>query len=319
MKDAPFDRDASAPLGAAQEVAPGVRRVIAPNPSPMTFTGTASYLVGRRRVALIDPGPEDAAHSAALLEAVGPDAEVAAILVTHGHRDHSAGAAALKAATGAPVLGFGAGAVGMSARMRALAASGATLGGGEGADPVYAPDAVLADGEIVESPEWRLRALHMPGHRGDHLCFALEGTGTLFSGDLVMAWSTTLVSPPDGDITDFLASLARLRARAETLYLPGHGPALRDPHRMIDWQIAHRAERRGQILAALASGSATPRALTEAIYADIDRALWPAAERNVLAHLLGLMDEGLVGADGPPGPRSAYALVGGSTPLTSSG
>ncbi len=305
----PFDRDARVRHGAVETVARGVRRVVAANPSPMTFTGTASYLLGARDVALIDPGPDDPAHRAALLRAIGPSARLRVILVTHSHRDHSAGAAALAQETGAEVLGFGPHGAGLSAQMQALRDSGAQLGGGEGADADFAPDRSLEDGEEIAASEWRLTALHTPGHLSNHLAFALEGEGALFTGDVVMGWSTTLISPPEGDMVAFMATLARLRGRDDRLYLPGHGPAVRDPQAMLDWQLAHRRARKGQILEALAQAPATPRALTERIYADIDPKLWAAAERNVLAHLLGLVAEGRVRADGPPGPRSAYALA----------
>ena len=305
----PFDREARVRHGVAETVAPGVRRVVAANPSPMTFTGTASYLLGGRDVALIDPGPDDPAHRAALLRAIGPRGRLRAILVTHSHRDHSAGAAALAQETGAEVLGFGPHGAGLSAQMQALREGGAELGGGEGADADFAPDRLLEDGAEIASPEWRLTALHTPGHLSNHLAFALEGEGALFTGDVVMGWSTTLISPPEGDMAAFMATLARLRGRDDRLYLPGHGPAVRDPQAMLDWQLAHRRARTGQIIEALAQAPATPRALTERIYADIDPKLWTAAERNVLAHLLGLVVEGRVRADGPPGPRSAYALA----------
>ncbi len=308
MADDPFDRDPAVRHGVPEPVAPGVRRVVAPNPSPMTFTGTASYLVGADALALVDPGPDDPAHRAALLAAAG-GARIAAILVTHTHRDHSAGAAALAAATGAPVMAFGRHGDGMSPAMAALAAEG-RLGGGEGGDAGFAPDRRLADGETVAGGDWRLTALHTPGHVSTHLCFALDGTGVLFTGDAVMGWATTMVSPPDGDMADFLATLDRLRARGDRLYLPGHGPPVRDPAAMLDWQRAHRAARTDQIVAALRDGPARAAELVPRLYAGVDRALWPAAARSVLAHLVALAQAGEATAEGGLSAEARFRLTG---------
>jgi hydroxyacylglutathione hydrolase len=300
----PFDRDASARYAEAEAVAPGVRRVLAPNPSAMTFTGTASYVVGPGPVAVIDPGPDDPAHRAALLRALA-GATVEAILVTHSHRDHSAGAAALAAATGAPVLAFGPHGAGATERP---GTSG--IGGGEGADRGFAPDRRLADGETVAVGPLRLTALHTPGHLSNHLCFALEGTGVLFTGDHVMTWASSLVSPPDGDMAAYMASLARLAARDDRLILPGHGAPGRDPARLVRWLIDHRRAREAQILDALRDGPATAAALAARLYADVDPGLLPAAARNVLAHLLALADQGRAAPEGPPGAEAAFRLPG---------
>ena len=311
MADDPFDRDPAVMHGVAEVVAPGVRRVVAPNPSPMTFTGTASYLVGLERIAVIDPGPDDARHLAALRLAAGAG-RIVAILVTHTHRDHSEGAAALAAATGAPTYGFGPHGAGRSPQMaaRAETAVGGALAGGEGADRSFAPTHRLGDGAAVESDEWRLGALHTPGHLSNHLCFALEGSGVLFTGDTVMGWATAMISPPDGDMAAFMASLARLADRDDRLYLPGHGRPVRDPAAMVAWQIAHRRAREGQILDALTQGAADPGALARALYADVDPRLWPAAARSVLAHLLALEAGGRVTAEGPAGPQTRFRLTG---------
>ena len=287
----PFDRDPAVSYGQAEEILPGVRRVTARNPSPMTFTGTRSYLVGTREVAVIDPGPDDPAHRAAILAAVG-EGEVSQILLTHTHVDHSAGARALAEATGAPVAGFGPHGAGMSATMQALAASGADLGGGEGADRACVPDLALADGAGLAGAGWEITALHTPGHLSNHLSFVLEGTGAVFTGDTVMGWATTLVSPPEGDMAALMRSLRRLAARADAVLLPGHGHPVRDPAAMLAHQIAHREGRAAGILAGLDAGPATAAELARAIYTDTDPALLPAAARNVFATLIGLMDEG---------------------------
>ena len=214
MAEDPFDRDHAPVPGRPEPLAPGLIAVTAANPGPMTFTGTRTYLLGDREAAVIDPGPLDPAHQAAVAAAAGGRAT--AILVTHGHRDHSEGARALQEILQVPILGFGP--AERSPAMAALAASGA-IGGGEGVDAGFVPDRRLADGEEVGGAGWRLSAVHTPGHLGDHLSFAWEGG--LFSGDTVMGWATTLISPPDGDLGAFLASLRRLRARAGSPGAPG--------------------------------------------------------------------------------------------------
>lgn len=307
----PFNRDPTAVYGAAVRLAPQVRRLTAPNPSPMTFTGTQTYLVGAGEVAVIDPGPASAAHTAAILGALDRGERIGAILVTHTHVDHSPGAAALKAATGAPCYAYGPHGAGMSAAMRSLAAAGADLGGGEGADAGFAPDETLDDGDVVELGEARLTALHTPGHLSNHLAFALDGPEPgVFTGDLIMGWATTMVSPPDGDMAAFMASLARMGGRDDRVFWPGHGHPVENPAGMIAHQTAHRRGREAQILDALQAGGAqTPAALTEAIYADVDKALHRAAARNVLAHLLGLEAEGRVVAEGGVGANARYLVV----------
>jgi len=223
----------------------------------------------------------DAAHCAALLRAVQGET-VTHILVSHTHRDHSPGAAALQRATGAPTLGFG-----------------PHLTPGEGGDQDFVPDVVLADGAVVEGDDWRLAALHTPGHCANHLCFA-GADGVLFSADLVMGWSTSVVSPPDGDMADYMASLARLQARADRLYLPGHGPPVPDPAGFVAALVAHRRDREAMVLAALrAAGRATALALVPAVYGPVlDARLVPGASRSLLAHLLKLAAEGVVAREG---------------------
>ncbi len=306
MAEDPFERDHAPVVGAPEPLAPGLVAVTAPNPGPMTFTGTRSYLLGDREVAVIDPGPDDPRHLAALEAALAPGARVTAILVTHAHRDHSAGARALQDRVGAPILGFGARP--RSPVMERLAATG-DLGGGEGIDTSFAPDRSIDDGAAVEGDGWRLEVVHTPGHLGDHLCFAWTAGRALFSGDTVMGWATTVISPPDGDLGAFLGSLARLQARTESIYYPGHGAPLRDPRRMIAWQRAHRAERERQIRAALAAGPTTVPTLVAIVYPDLSPALRPAAARNVLAHLIDLAERGQIRVDGPAAADASYALV----------
>ncbi len=270
-------------------------RIRAANPSPLTVPGTNSFLVGGPGgYALIDPGPDLPAHRAAILAASG--GRIEAILVSHAHLDHSGGAEAMARATGAPILAFGDAEAGRSPLMTRLAETGA-VGGGEGLDHRLRPDRLLADGERIAGSGWALTALHMPGHAAGHLCFLDEAAGAVFSGDLVFDWSTTLISPPDGDLGDYFRSLARLEALAPGALLPAHGEAIPAPLPRLAELAAHRRMRTGQILAALAQAPGTAEGLARRIY-DIPPTLLPAAARNVLAHLLALLDEGAVTHDG---------------------
>jgi glyoxylase-like metal-dependent hydrolase (beta-lactamase superfamily II) len=283
----PFRRDDALVPGAVEDTAPGVRRVLCPNPSAFTFRGTNTYLIGRgRTVAVLDPGPEDASHLAAILAATRGEA-VTHILVSHTHRDHSPGAAALAAATGAPTCGFGPHLTPPSE-------------GGEGGDHAFRPDRRLADGEAVEGEGWRLTALHTPGHCGNHLCFALEGTGILFSADHVMSWSTSVVSPPDGDMAAYMRSLDRVREREDALLLPGHGPAITEPRPFLAALVVHREERERLVLEALRrSGHPTTAVeLVAPVYGELDPRLVAAAGRSLLAHLIKLEAEGGARRDG---------------------
>jgi hydroxyacylglutathione hydrolase len=309
MTSGPFRRERTVRRGAPEEVAPSVRRIVADNPSPMTFTGTATYLVGAWEIAVIDPGPRESRHLAAIREAVPRGGRIKAILVTHSHLDHSPGAKALSDWSGAPVYAYGLHGAGMSDRMRALQEAGLDLGGGEGADRAFNLDHALADGATVEGEDWTLRAIHTPGHLSNHLCYALEGSGVVFTGDHVMGWATTMVSPPEGDMAAFIGSLRKLQGRGDTLYLPGHGAPVTDPEGMLAWQIAHRAARETQILDALRDGPADAAALVRRLYADIDQTLWPAARRNVLAHLLALQEDGRVACRSVLSADAAFALT----------
>jgi glyoxylase-like metal-dependent hydrolase (beta-lactamase superfamily II) len=273
------------PQGQAEEVAPRVRRILAPNPSPMTLHGTNTYLVGTHNLAVIDPGPDNTAHLEAILAALGTGQRISHILVTHAHIDHSPLARRLSQATDAPVLAYGDAQAGRSAVMQSLAAQG-LAGGGEGVDAGFRPDITLPDGGVVTSEDWQITALWTPGHFGNHLCFALDDI--LFTGDIVMGWASSLVSPPDGDLTDFMASCARLQARDDQIYLPGHGAPVTDPAARLRWLIAHRTMREAAILEALSHEPADAATLAARIYTDTPAALLPAAARNVFAHLVDL-------------------------------
>jgi len=272
--------DAPPPYGPPERLSPLVRRVTARNPGPFTGTGTGTYIVGEREVAVIDPGPDDPAHLGALAAALG-DARVVAILVTHTHRDHSPAARPLAAATGAPVLGCA---------PLALREDGPRVE--EGFDPAYAPERVLADGEAVAGYGWTLEALHTPGHTSNHLCFALPQEGALFTGDHVMGWSTTVIVPPDGSMRAYLASLKRVAERDDAILYPTHGPPVTKPRAHVRGLIRHRRQREAQILRLLDDGVAAIPAMVERIYAGVDRRLWPAASRSVEAHLIALAEDG---------------------------
>ena len=269
-----------------------VRVVTAANPSPLTGPGTNSFLIGRGSVAVVDPGPDLPGHVEAILAAAGTG-RITHILVTHPHLDHSGAVPRLAAATGAPVLAFGPPDAGRSPMMDRLAASG-QLASTEGIDHGFRPDVSLSDGAVVESDEWRIEALHTPGHMGCHLSFALGDR--ILCGDVVMDWTTTLISPPDGDVADYLRALDRLWARGARTLLPAHGGAVRDPAARLADLAAHRRARTAQILAALDRGPGRAADLAARIY-DIAPALLPAATRNVLAHLVALADLGAVSAD----------------------
>ena len=272
----------------------------------MTYLGTNTYMLGETGIAVIDPGPDDQSHLAAILGALGPGQRVTHILVTHAHLDHSPLAAQLARETGAKVHAFGHARDGRSAVMERLAQSGLN-DGGEGIDHGFCPDIRLADGEVVTGEDWTITALWTPGHLGNHLCF--QTRGAVFTGDLVMGWASSLVSPPDGDLTDFMASCARLRDIGAEVFHSGHGAPIDDPLARLDWLISHRRAREAAILAQLGSGPATAQELAQRIYTETPRALLPAATRNVLAHLIDLMGKNLVSPLDPLSSDARFATT----------
>ena len=291
--------------GRAETLEDGLRRVLAPNPGPMTHWGTNTFILGEGRVAIVDPGPDLPGHLEALLAALSGET-VTHILVTHAHRDHSPLARRLGALTGAPVLGFGTADAGRSPVMRRLAAEG-LAGGGEGVDAGFRPDLALGHGDKVEGDGWTVEALHTPGHFAGHLAFGFQGAA--ISGDHVMDWSSSLVSPPDGDLTAFMkTSRALLHAGHRRLY-PGHGAPIDDAAGRLGWLIEHREARETAILNALGPGWSTLDDIAARAYTDVAPAMLPAAERNVFAHLVDLHGRGLVRADPRLGTGARYALA----------
>lgn len=279
--------------GTAVELEPGVRLVLAPNPSPMTFWGTNTYLLGTDEIVVIDPGPDDPRHLAAIRTAA-EGARFSAILVTHAHRDHSPLAARLSRETGAPVLAFGLPDAGRSTVMARLAAEG-DLGGGEGVDDAFRPDALLSDGDSIPFGGTGLRVLHTPGHFAGHLAFVLGDA--VFTGDHVLGWASTFVSPPDGDVAAFMATSERLRAREDRVFYPGHGAPVTDPSDRLDWLMAHRRARETAILSAMNMTPLSISEITTRVYTDVEPRMLPAAERNVLAHLVDLWEQNRVVAE----------------------
>jgi glyoxylase-like metal-dependent hydrolase (beta-lactamase superfamily II) len=278
-------------------VSPLLRRLVAPNASPFTFNGTCTYIVGQGRVAIVDPGPDDDSHLAALLAAVGGE-QVETILITHTHRDHTAGVEKLRAATGARVVG--------AAPFVARGDGSAGLDSAHDRD--YWPDTILADGERHEGAGYTIETIATPGHCSNHLCFALLEENALISGDHVMAWSTSVVAPPDGSMRAYMDSLDKLRGRAETIYWPGHGGPVVDPQRYLRALIHHRRQREASILNALKGGPQTIPALVAKVYVGLSPSLTRAAGLSTLAHLENLSERGLVVGETPAGGEPRFRL-----------
>jgi glyoxylase-like metal-dependent hydrolase (beta-lactamase superfamily II) len=269
-----------------QALSPLVRRVLAPNPSPFTFTGTQTYIVGTGEVAIIDPGPADPDHIAGILKAVEGE-RIVAIVCTHTHRDHSPAARPLATATGATIVGCA-----------PLTIDDSGPRADASFDPDYIPDRILTDGERLTGPDWTLEAVATPGHTSNHLCYSLIEERALFTGDHVMGWSTTVVSPPDGDMADYMASLEKLIGRTDALYYPAHGEPVTNPQRFARSLAGHRKQREGQILRLVREGVGVIEDMVPRMYAGVDKRLYPAAGRSVLAHLIDLENRGKAAREG---------------------
>ncbi len=299
MTAIPFVRTFDFEYGRCDDLSPLVRRVIAPNPGPFTFTGTGVFIVGRGEVAVLDPGPLDRVHEAALDAALEGE-QVQCVLVTHHHMDHSPLAHTLAAKHGAKVFAMSPAAElpeGGEVRMEA------------GDDAGFRPDVEVADGDVFKGPGWTLTALHTPGHTSNHVCYALAEENTLFSGDHVMGWSTSVVSPPDGSMGDYIAQLERIRALDFAVIRPTHGTEITNTGPFLDAYIEHRRARERQILAELAAGRTRIKEMVGSMYADVDKRLHPAAAHSVLAHMIYLVEQGRARCDSAPGLDADYRLA----------
>lgn len=294
----PYVREMDFAYGRADQVSPLIRRVVANNPGPFTFLGTGTYIVGSGEVAVIDPGPADLAHLDALLAALEGE-RVRAILITHDHADHAPLAADLARRTGAEVIG----ARPTPARMASKP------GLEEGSARAYRPDRTPAEGEVISGSGWTLTALATPGHTGNHLCFALAEETALFTGDHVMGWSTTVIAPPDGDMTDYYASLRKVMAGGYRTLWPTHGPPVTEPAPFLEAYLDHRLKREAQILELLSRGPARIPALVARLYARVDPRLHRAAGASLLAHLIHLTRQGVVAHDEAEGVERLYRLA----------
>ena len=281
-----FADSRQAPPRELTRLSPRVRRLIAPNASPFTFNGTCTYIVGEGAVAIVDPGPADPLHLAAILAAVEGE-RVETILVTHTHRDHSALANDLRRATDARIVG-----------PPPIEPKTDGLGLDSSHDPAYSPDAMLSDGERLTARTFTIEAVATPGHCGEHLCFALVEERALFSGDHVMAWSTSVIAPPDGSMGAYMASLEKVRARDEIIYWPGHGGPVLEPRQYVRALAHHRRQRQAAILAALEAGAETVPDLVAKVYVGLDPSLSRAAGLSTLANLEDLRERGLVVSNG---------------------
>ena len=297
MVQIPYRRELEFDYGSVSQIAPGIRRVIANNPGPFTFHGTGTYILGTGNVAVIDPGPDDEEHIGAILTALDGET-ISHILVTHTHMDHSPGCRPLQALTGAPTYAYGphgAGKLEQGVQVE------------EGGDMDFAPDHLVKHGDIIQGGDWTVECVYTPGHTSNHMCFALQEQKALFTGDHVMGWSTSIISPPDGDMTAYMQSLELLLERDDAVYWPTHGPSIIDPKTHVRAYIAHRIEREEQILKCIDEGTHSIRDMVPLMYRDTPEFMYPAAARSVLAAMENLLRKNQVVADGgEPSMDSVY-------------
>ena len=300
MAGIPFKTEFDFEYGRCDQLSPLIRRVIANNSSPFTFTGTGTYIIGTGNVAVIDPGPLLDAHVDAILDALGPDEQVSHIVVTHTHLDHSPASKPLQERTKAPIYSF--------APPRVDAFDGPRLE--EDADDNFAPDHIVAHGDLIKGDNWTLECVFTPGHMANHMCYALVEEKALFTGDHVMGWSTSVIAPPDGNMNDYMQSLDLLLSRDDDIYWPTHGTSIDDPKAFVRAYIEHRRGREEQIISRLKAGDSDIRQMVETIYADVDKRLHPAAALSVFAHIQDLLTRGEIACDGKPSLDASYQFVG---------
>ena len=290
-----FDTNHNPKIGAAEQLQDDLVVITANNASPMTFTGTRSYILGTDNLIVIDPGPENNQHFKSIMDYVGKR-KVTDIIITHSHVDHSPLSRRLKNETGASIIGFGSADEARTSFMKKLSSS-LDLGGEEGIDQDLTLDEKVIDKQMLKKNDYTIEVIHTPGHLSNHICLSIKEKKALFSGDHVMGWATTLISPPDGDLGSFMKSLEKLSKRDEQVYYPGHGKPVKDPKQMVLAQIAHRRDREIQILKSISKISRTPAEIVEEVYVGLNPMLKPAAVRNVLAHLIDLYEREKVSVD----------------------
>ena len=295
----PFRRDLEFEYGEPDALSPRIRRVVAKNPGPFTLHGTGTYIIGRGNVGVIDPGPADAAHIDAILRATSGET-ITHMLVTHTHNDHSPGCALLREACDAPTYAYGPHGAGKHEQGVAVE---------EGGDMAFAPDHRVRHGEVIEGDGWSFECVYTPGHTSNHVCYALREERALFSGDHVMGWSTSIVSPPDGDMAQYMASLKLLLERDDAVYWPTHGPAVTAPAPFVEAFIAHRVERERQIERCLRRGMRKIEEMVPTMYADLPAFMHPAAARSVFAAIIHMNERGVVVCEGDLAVDAAYALA----------
>ena len=298
-KSIPYVRHMEFSYGDVYQLSNLIRRVIARNPSAFTFRGTGTYILGKGKVAIVDPGPRDADHVAAILKAVEGET-ISHILVTHTHNDHSPACALLRQHCDAPIYAFGPHGSGKFAEDGVIVE--------EGGDMDFIPDHEVRDGDIIEGENWTAECVYTPGHTSNHMCYSLREEQTLFSGDHVMGWSTSVISPPDGNMAHYMVSLRKLLERDDGVYWPTHGPQIVDPKAHVQAFIAHRNERASQILVTIRSGVRQIHDMVPLMYTDVDVGLYPAAARSVFAGLLHLVQQDVVRCDGEPSLDTDYYL-----------
>jgi len=296
----PFNREYEFEYGTIQQIAPMIRRVVANNPGPFTFHGTGTYIIGQGKLAIIDPGPDLPAHVDSVLKGLDGE-EISHLLVTHTHNDHSPACRPVQAATGAPSYGFGPHGSGK-------AEQGVQVE--EGGDRNFSPDVTVRHGDVIEGEGWSFECVYTPGHTSNHLCFQLREQKALFCGDHVMGWNTTIVSPPDGDMTDYIASLDLLLERDDVIYYPTHGSPIEDPKAYVRALRQHRLERANQILDCLEEDDATVMEMVRRMYTHLPERMHGAAARAVLATLIYLDRTGQVRVDGPQAVDSRWSKSG---------